>query len=206
MGDHDYPATCVSSFEHGNDVRNVLLHYFGCLREQEREEYLQSLPRYKQERIENERIRIKEQRALFENEEETKDLVNAFKRSLNNYFRQSRAHHESSGNHTRLSKENAYGMNGYALFFRNSEPYSDPSCFDQFPNQKLAVKDLVFNEDPKTNPLMRECADNEIRYFHLPGNNMEWVEVYLTNQCNSMPEILIGFAGSYCTALQRKAS
>jgi len=178
MGDHDYPATCLSSFKHGDDVRDVLLHYFGCLKETEREKYYDSLPEYKRDRIETERTRIREQRALFETEEETKNLVNRFRLSLSNYFNNKpRPNHDPSLNPTTPTKENAYGMNAYALFFRDFEPYSDPSCFDKFPNQKLAVKDLVFNEDKEKNPLMRECGENEIRYFHLPGNNMEWVEV-----------------------------
>ena len=177
MGDHDYPATCLSSFEHGNDVRDVVLHYFGCLRESEREAYFNTLLPHKQHRIEQERARIRDQRALFEAEDRTKDLVRKFKNSLGHFFPRRRGTPESSTNSVKLSKDNAWEMNAYALFFRNSERYSDPNCTDRFPNQKVPVKDLLYNEDKNTNPLMRDCEENEIRYFHLPGNNMEWVEV-----------------------------
>jgi hypothetical protein len=162
-------------------VRDVVLHYFGCLRETERERYYNELPLYKQERIEKERIRIKQQRALFEAEVQTKDLVRKFKTSLSEWKPgHTRGSPEEGDTHVKLTKENAWGMNAYALFFRNSEKYTDKHCFDQFPNQKLPIKDLLYNKDKDTNPLMRACEESEIRYFHLPGNNMEWVEVSLS--------------------------
>lgn len=67
-------------------------------------------------------------------------------------------------------------MDAYAIFFRNSEPHDDESCSDNFPNQKFPIKDLIYQK-AAGNPLMRPCKQNEVRYFHLPGNNMEWIEV-----------------------------
>jgi hypothetical protein len=206
MGDHDYHPTCLSDIEHGHpdNVRDVVLHYFGCLRETEREEYYRGLPPHKQQRIEKERKRIKEQRALFEAEEQTKDFVRKFKTSLSQW-KPGHTRAQVSDTHVKLTKENAWGMNAYAVFFRNSEKYSDTSklCFDQFPNQKIAVKDLLYNKNKDMNPLMRPCEDNEIRYFHLPGNNMEWVEVGVSFP---PPPITLNFAlGSDCTTLQRRA-
>jgi hypothetical protein len=62
------------------------------------------------------------------------------------------------------------------IFFKNSQPYDIPGVENTFPNQKIAIRDLlVDNED--TNPLMQPGDDNMIRYFHLPANNMIWVEV-----------------------------
>jgi hypothetical protein len=200
MGDHDFPPTCLSSKEHGSDVRDVLLHYFGCLRETERERYLASLPVHKQERIKNEETRIKKQRALFENQDHTKDLVRRLRNSLSHYFGRARPH-EAGQPFTKLLKENAWGMNAYAVFFRNSEPYTDPKCLDKFPNQKLAIKDLLYLKDETKNPLMRPCEDNEIRYFHLPGNNMEWIEVSLHTFSILGSDVSESFAGSYCTSL-----
>jgi hypothetical protein len=179
MGDHDYPATCLSSFEHGNDVRDVVLHYFGCLREAEREVYFKQLPHHKQDRITKERNRILEQRALFEVNDRTKDLLRKFRKSLSQlpFVRGRTGDTRHSGDDlVKLCKENAWGMSAYVISFRNSERYTDPNCSDHFPKQKLDVKDLLYNKDEKTNPLMRPCEKDEIRYFHLPGNNMEWIE------------------------------
>lgn len=178
MGDHDTPATCLSSVEHGNYVRDVVLHYFGCVKVSDRAAYLNDLPPHKQERIKKEEDRIEKQRALFEAEDRTerKYLVTKLRKSLGLFFGRPEETRTASDTAPKFSKQNAWEMNAYALFFRNSEKYTDPICADQFPNQKLPVKDLLFNKDIGTNPLMRACADNEIRYFHLPGNNMDWVE------------------------------
>jgi hypothetical protein len=32
-------------------------------------------------------------------------------------------------------------------------------------------------DEGEINPLMQPCGDDIIRYFHLPANNMIWVEV-----------------------------
>jgi hypothetical protein len=87
MGDHDNPATCLSAFEHGSHVRDVVLHYFGCLRVCERAEFFAPLPEYKKQRIRDEEKRIRQQRALFEKDEETNVLVTKFKRSHNDFFK-----------------------------------------------------------------------------------------------------------------------
>jgi hypothetical protein len=176
MGDHDYPATCLSSVEHGKDVRDVLLHYFGCLREDKRKEYYDSLPVHKQKRIENEKQRIKEQRAVFEVDKDLKFLVKRFTGSLGHYLRRPLTK-EPLPNPPKPSKETAYGLNAYMVVFQNSVGFTDPTCVDTFPNQKIPVKDLLYNKNQEINPLMKPCGENEIRYFHLPGNNMEWIEV-----------------------------
>jgi hypothetical protein len=186
MGDHENPKVCLSEFEHGSHVLDVLVHYFGCLREEKRNEYLKSLQPHKQKRIEIEKNRIRDQRVLFESEQDTKHLVAMFKMSLHRYLnRQQTANQEPINKPEKPSAANGYGMNAYALFFRESEGYSDSTCFEEFPNQKLPLKDLLYNKDKKTNPLMRDCEENEIRYFHLPANNMDWVEVFFTNSAFS---------------------
>jgi len=86
MGDHDNPATCLSAFEHGSHVRDVVLHYFGCLRESERTEFFVQLPNYKKQRIRDEEKRIQQQRALFEKDKETNGLVELFKKSHDDFL------------------------------------------------------------------------------------------------------------------------
>ena len=175
MGGHDYPATCLSSKDH--DIRDTHLHYFGCLRATEREAYLNALPEYEQERIKAETQRIKGLRALFEAEDDTKAIVQRLTTSLNNFFGRRTRRETTTQPSTKPTKENAFGMNAYAIFFRNSEPFDDERCLDRFPNQKLAAKDLIYSKDATVNPLVSPCAETDIRYFHIPGNNMEWVEV-----------------------------
>jgi hypothetical protein len=223
MGDHDNPATCLSAFEHGSHVRDVVLHYFGCLGESERAEFFAHLPDYKKQRIRDEEKRIQQQRALFEQDKETNALVKIFKRSHNDFLksrpeemqkrikdkverlkempsilevgtneapnipespnkqfsRQSTSSLDGGSNVTKPSKDNGFGFHAYAVFYRNSVPYDDSLCNDKFPNQKKPLKDLLYNKVKAANPLMRACEkdENEIRWFHFPGNNMEWIEV-----------------------------
>ncbi len=177
MGDHDTPATCVSSHEHDGDVRDNFLHYFGCLKTSQQQGFFNSLPEHERERLAAEEARIQRQRAHFERCEETKHLVDRLKISISKKFPNAVGRQESCPFDAKPCKENAYGLNSYILFFKNSESFTDSRYIDKFPNQKISLKDLLYNRDIETNPLMQSCKTNEIRYFHLPGNNMEWIEV-----------------------------
>ncbi|PVH76685.1 hypothetical protein DL98DRAFT_464692 [Cadophora sp. DSE1049] len=176
MGDHDNPRTCLSSSEHGNSVRDTFLHYFGCLEDAGREAYFEALPQHEKDRIEAEKSRIKAQRAYFEADDETKVLVDRLKRCLHRKFPLLVERQNPLPNPNRPSKENAFGLSAYMVFFKKSEPFTDTRYLDQFPDQRIAVQDLLYNDDTATNPLMQKCGDDEIRYFHLPSNNMEWIE------------------------------
>jgi hypothetical protein len=55
--------------------------------------------------------------------------------------------------------------------------YSHPRFAGEFPNQKIQLKTLIFETNPLLNPLAEKCEPAMIRYFHLPANNMTWVEV-----------------------------
>jgi len=61
------------------------------------------------------------------------------------------------------------------VFFRNRRPCTDERLEGQFPRQKVTVRELL-SEDAVKNPLMWEPEGDEIRYIHLPANNMIWVE------------------------------
>jgi hypothetical protein len=217
MGDHDSPGTCLSTVPHGppfrEDVRDILLHYFGCLRgdgkrdeniflslkrklteseerllrtDYQRQAFFNSLPRHKQERIEQEKKRIGDLRALFENDDENKGLVKRFQNSLNMWLRR-RPETEKGRlpDERSLCKENAFGLSAYMMLFEDkggtmTSGYTgvrDEAFPENFPNQKIPLKALLYNRDPNTNPLMKPCKNGMIRYFHLPGNNMEWIEV-----------------------------
>lgn len=57
-------------------------------------------------------------------------------------------------------------------FDSENEGYKDT----KFPNQKIALKDILDSSD--NNPLWEKRPD-EVRYFHFPSNNMDWIEVSL---------------------------
>jgi hypothetical protein len=50
----------------------------------------------------------------------------------------------------------------------------------QFPNQKIPVHILL--SDIEDNPLREQCKSGTFRYFHLPTNNMAWIEVSILNR------------------------
>jgi hypothetical protein len=218
MGDHDPPATCVSSIEHRHNVRDTLAHYFGCLRQSEKRDYFKSLPPDQQGRIEEEKRRIEEEerriqelRSLFNSDPEgTNGLAQRLKISLNNWRRSVgtgmrmavREHSQEDQPVSKPCKENCFGMNANMLFFKTMGPLTDPEFAGQFPNQEIPLKDLLYNKNVNTNPLMKNCGDDEVRYFHIPANNMEWIEVCIPGSLsNSSLKCSNCKPGGYCTPL-----
>ncbi|CZT00269.1 uncharacterized protein RCO7_08344 [Rhynchosporium graminicola] len=200
MGDHDTSPTCLSSYEHGDFVRDTFLHYFGCLRSAEREEYLITLQPHEKERIEAEKTRIHEQRAYFEVDGGTRKLVERFVRSINKRIPRLKHRETPDVIPAKPTRENAFGLNAYMVFFKNSEPFTDPDYSGHFPDQRIAVKDIL-QDDKENNPLMKGCGENEIRYFHLPGNNMDWIEEAMARYYN---EPRPGYDGSRRPQTPRK--
>lgn len=92
------------------------------------------------------------------------------------------------------SSDQYFGINSHAMYFRKSKEYftqegmagvsypetwnghdSDDARFSgHFPHQRIPVKEL-FSQDHT--PLKRQSNSECIRYFHIPTNNMNWVEV-----------------------------
>jgi hypothetical protein len=70
-----------------------------------------------------------------------------------------------------------YCLNANMILFKDSKKYTDKTYPDEFPNQKIPIDELLYSEDRARNPLTKECPGGMIRYFHLPANNMSWVEV-----------------------------
>jgi hypothetical protein len=74
--------------------------------------------------------------------------------------------------------ESNYGYNGWVIVFEKGVKgitIDHPLCHGQFPNQKISIQRLLYNKS-KT-PLKRTENKDTLRYFHLPANNMKWVEV-----------------------------
>jgi len=67
------------------------------------------------------------------------------------------------------------------IYFKNSRPYTVPGFENEFPNQKVSVKELLADDKGK-NPLMRGVGEDEVRYFYFPANNMVWIEVCIISR------------------------
>ncbi|RDA89807.1 hypothetical protein CP533_0874 [Ophiocordyceps camponoti-saundersi (nom. inval.)] len=68
-----------------------------------------------------------------------------------------------------------YGYNGWYLSFESGKGgHDNPLCYGQFPHQKIEIQKLLYNKE-KT-PLKRVKNKKMLQYFHLPANNMAWIE------------------------------
>lgn len=205
MGDHDSPATCLSSKGHDGEVRDVLLHYFGCLRQDKRKAFYDSLDAHHQLRIRDELRRIREHRALFEARDDgLVTLLTASLSSLRQSARYKKLKQPGPANDPfegQLEAQaprtaNRHGLNANMILFEDSKRYTDRDYPDEFPNQKIPIEELL-DENNSANPLMKPCPKNRIRYFHLPANNMSWVEVSNGSRANFVslpsPRALVPF-------------
>jgi hypothetical protein len=166
----------------------------------QRQTFYNSLPLHKQQRINEEKRRIGDLRALFENDDNNKGLVTRFQTSLNAWLRRPlKTERRRLPDEKKLCKENAFGLSAYMMLFEDkggdtTSGYAgvrDEKFPEKFPNQKIPLKQLLYNTDPDTNPLMKPCKDGMIRYFHLPGNNMEWIEVRIQGSLCSVLTLIL---------------
>jgi hypothetical protein len=68
-----------------------------------------------------------------------------------------------------------YGYNGWLMVFEDGKRgIDDPRCYGNFPHQKISIRQLLYNKEET--PLARSDSKEDLRYFHLPANNMTWVE------------------------------
>jgi len=184
MPNHALPQMCLSTEEHENRVLDVPLHYFGCLRVSARQHFYNRLPEKSQRRIRREARRIRRLRKELECQPETTAgaLLKRFKENLSDWRGVNGWASIEEDSTPRLPDylENSVDseIKASMIFFKNSRPYDIPGLDNTFPNQKIPVKNLLA-DDLDANPLMQPCDDNMIRYFHLPANNMIWVEVSL---------------------------
>lgn len=197
-------ATCehrkALGFVHGAgaETEDSFIHYFGCLKlDQERENFMKALPGNgrSRNRILEETERIDKLRSLFKaqgSSTRSGKLFIEYQRSLLQWRSNSRLHHltpsvpTSAGSGTtnlrQLEDEVIFeDLKAKAIYFKRQPNQKFPSPFSHqgldgtFPNQKVPMKALL-EANKQTNPLMWDC-DNMIRYFHIPANNMSWIEV-----------------------------
>jgi hypothetical protein len=184
MPNHAYPQMCLSTEEHENRVLDVSRHYFGCLRVSARQHFYNRLPEKSQRRICRKARRIARLRTELECQPKTNAgaLLKDFKESISDW-RGVNGWVSVEKNGTPILPNDPDSsadseIKASMIFFKNSRPYDIPGVDNKFPNQKISIKKLLADE-PYANPLMQPCDDNMIRYFHLPANNMIWVEVSL---------------------------
>ena len=70
-----------------------------------------------------------------------------------------------------------YGSNSWLIVFEKGcggVTLDNPLCHGRFPHQKIPLQKLLY---AKETPLKRSGKKEQFRYFHLPANNMKWVEV-----------------------------
>lgn len=180
---------CKSGLHHEWGIDDGVLHYIGCLRFDEREIFLDALPdddKLKKAIIEEEK-RIQGLRRVFEHEahdSENGKLLENFKDALVQVFPAHVSPPPSSfsiqSNTIDMNQngdEVALGdLNANIMYFKNNRPYDHPKFPGTFPNQKVSLS-LLLEKNVERNPLMWRCEPDMIRYFHVPANNMSWMEV-----------------------------
>ena len=78
-----------------------------------------------------------------------------------------------------------YGLKACIMHFKkggggHTHKHLHEEVAGDFPNQKIPIEHLL--KDSPNNPLKEECRDNMYRYFHLPTNNMAWIEVRISGE------------------------
>lgn len=105
-------------------------------------------------------------REMFKNEERILEAISKWK------LKESSTTSENAKEKAKEEQVKAgYNVNGAILYF----PGEDDKTFTL---RKTAIDELL-NEDDPSGPIFEPAGgqDGRIRYFHLPTNNMEWVEV-----------------------------
>lgn len=69
-----------------------------------------------------------------------------------------------------------YAIEANVIYYKNKMPYDHQRFEGTLPNQKIPLKNLL-HDDERNNPFMWECENDMIRYFHVPVNNMAWIEL-----------------------------
>ncbi|KAI1862732.1 uncharacterized protein JN550_010069 [Neoarthrinium moseri] len=80
------------------------------------------------------------------------------------------------------ASDSYYGLKAGAMYFtkgsdgtlRGIDSNNGNYRGSKFPDQKIAMETILDGADD--NPLSEECPKDTIRYFHIPSNNMEWIE------------------------------
>jgi hypothetical protein len=187
------PSTCLSEKPHDNRVSDPVTHFNGCLPARKRRRFYESLPPETQQRItrRNEKVLDLRQRLETTQYDSTAGArLRDFKQAMSQWNaalgrpHSSYTYQQSLGSESwRSPKLSKFGraddsvnrhIKAPVIYFKNGQPFDVPGLPKSFPDQKVPMANLL--SDDKTNPIMQPADDDVIRYFHLPANNMVWVE------------------------------
>ncbi|KAK0622068.1 hypothetical protein B0T17DRAFT_494506 [Bombardia bombarda] len=187
------PSTCLSDKPHDGFVSDVTTHFNGCLPVSRRTAFFNHLPTESQQRILRNNERVAELRARFERihfHSAPGLRLRNFKSAMSRWHNATNrvAGLTPAGPKMHAAEASMSGMGTYTthqdvndlikapvVYFKDGHPLNVPGLPNNFPNQKITMSHLM-SEDSARNPLLHPCEDNVVRYFHLPANNMSWVE------------------------------
>ncbi|KAH8883113.1 hypothetical protein GQ53DRAFT_883648 [Thozetella sp. PMI_491] len=186
------PSTCLSVEEHGRRVTNATVHYNACLRDTDRRRFFEKLPPEAQQRILRQKDNVDQLRHRLETSQQGYTAaahLRGFKLALAQWRtaanRPPKAYSNSPlSDSTRYSPHTLRSsletdveqdIKAPVVYLKNSLPFDAPQLPNKFPHQKVPLGDLLSDDEAK-NPLMQPCEAGVVRYFHLPANNMAWVE------------------------------
>jgi predicted DNA-binding transcriptional regulator len=148
------------------------------LKVSERPKYFAGLSSKAKKRIRKEELRIEKLAAYYNSHQQTDGGIT--KRRFKESLRAWRGYEFSPEPEEKvvLGVEESVDadMKAAMIYFKNSRPYTVPGFENEFPNQKISIKELLA-DDGERNPLMWGVGEDEVRYFHFPANNMIWIEV-----------------------------
>ncbi|KAK4446027.1 hypothetical protein QBC34DRAFT_470608 [Podospora aff. communis PSN243] len=196
MSRQQYPSTCLSDKPHELRVSDVTTHFNGCLRVSKRRKFFESLPLESQSRIIRDNERIVELRHRLETPEfdsTAASRLRDFKLAMANWSvttgRPHASHASTPGHDSLPDSRRPSGLPSYSpsshdvnehikapvVYFKDGIPTDAPGLPNHFPTQHVTMADLL-SQDPTRNPILQPSSSDTIRYFHLPANNMIWVE------------------------------
>ncbi|KAK4223068.1 magnesium transport protein cora [Podospora fimiseda] len=178
-------STCLSDRPHDGRVSDPALHINGCLRASKRARFYNSLPPDAQERIariNNKTANLRHRLETTEQESTAGAALDRFKQSLLQWRHSTgRSHAYPNTHQTSAGADDPQDFLNYVpapvMYFRNGHTPS---------KQKVTVADLL-SDDVHRNPIMQPCNSEVIRYFHLPANNMSWVETVIARYYYETP-------------------
>lgn len=191
-----FPSTCLSDKPHGNRVSDPAVHFNGCLPAAKQRRFYESLAPESQQRIARVNGKILDLRHRLETthyDSTAGSRLREFNRAMAQWCAATGRPHASSTTSAKFASTSSRAQSPGTPAFRAAEDPIDDHikapiiCFKDgqpcdvvglpktFPHQKVTVADLL-SEDASRNPIMQPAEDGVVRYFHLPANNMAWIE------------------------------
>ncbi|KAI1454279.1 hypothetical protein F4805DRAFT_460944 [Annulohypoxylon moriforme] len=184
------PRSCLSSVPHDDNIFDEYLHYSGCLKISEREQYFDALSTNSQQYIRSEIERTGQLRAILETlpiptkPYQLRQFIDEYRRCVGVPLPIETDYVDDTTEPQHVDADSLAQVP--VLSFKDGKPRDIPGLENCFPNQKVSVRELLTGNSAATNPLLQHDQD-AIRYFHLPANNMDWVERAITKYYGERP-------------------